>query len=58
MATLEQTIADKFIAKLAEGDDVDAEKVEQLRKLFEDSKKPRAEDFVKIFASPAGGDVK
>jgi hypothetical protein len=58
MATLQQIIAGKFLAKLAEGDEVDAEKIEQLRKLLEGGKKAKAEDFVKIFTAPAGGDVK
>jgi hypothetical protein len=58
MATLQQTIADKFLAKLSEGKATDAEKIEQLRTLLAGSKKPKAEDFVKIFTMPAGGDVK
>jgi hypothetical protein len=58
MATLQQTIAEKFLAKLSEGKSIDAEKVEQLRVLLAGSKKPKAEDFVKIFTLPAGGDVK
>ena len=57
MPTLQQTIAAKFLAKLAEADDVDAEKIEQLRNLLGNDK-TKAEDFVKIFATPAGGDVK
>lgn len=57
MATLQQKIGQKFLASLVEGGDVDAEKVEQLRKLLADGKKPKADDFVKIFAAPAGGDV-
>lgn len=58
MDTLQQTIVNKFLAKLAEGDDVDAEKIEQLRKLLENNKRVKAEDFVKIFTAAAGGDVK
>jgi hypothetical protein len=58
MATLQQTIADKFLATLTESKDVGAEKIEQLRKLLSDGKKPKAEDFVKIFTVPTGGDVK
>jgi preprotein translocase subunit Sss1 len=34
------------------------EKIEQLRKLLASSKKPKADDFIKVFTSPAGGDVK
>ncbi len=58
MPTLQQTIVAKFLAKLAEADDVDAKKIEQLRILLGHDKKAKAEDFVNIFAAPAGGDVK
>jgi hypothetical protein len=58
MATLQQNVAEKFLAKLKDGKSLDDEKVEQLRKLLADSKKPKAEDFIKIFTAPAGGDVK
>ena len=55
---MQQNVAEKFLAKLKDGKSLDAEKVEQLRKLLTDSKKPKAEDFIKIFTAPAGGDVK
>jgi len=58
MATLQQLIADKFLAKLAESKHVDSEKIDQLRALLANSKKPKAEDFVRIFSLPAGGDLK
>jgi hypothetical protein len=58
MATLQQQIAEKFLARLAESKKVDAEKIEQLRALLADSKKPKAEDFLKIFSLPAAGDLK
>jgi hypothetical protein len=58
MATLQQKIADKFLAKLADSKDVDAAKIDQLRTLLADGKKPKAEDFVRIFSLPAGGDLK
>ena len=58
MATLQQKIADKFLATLTEGQTVDAERIEQIRKLLAPSKKPKAEDFIKIFSEPSGGDVK
>lgn len=58
MPTLQQQIAEKFLAKLAESKHVDAEKIDQLRTLLADSKKPKADDFVKIFSLPAGGDLK
>jgi hypothetical protein len=55
MATLQQQIAEKFLAKLAESKDVNAEKIDQLRSLLTDGKKLKADDFVKIFSRPAGG---
>ncbi len=58
MATPQQQIAEKFLAKLVESKDVDAEKIDQLRTLLANSKKPKADDFVKIFSLPAGGDLK
>jgi len=57
MATLQQQIAEKFLAKLAESKKVDADKIKQLRKLLSDSKKVKADEFVKIFSLPAGGDL-
>ena len=58
MATLQQQIVEKFLAKLADSKDIDADKIAQLTKLLSDSKKPKADDFVKVFSLPAGGDVK
>ncbi len=58
MATLQQQIAKKFLTKLAESKQVDADKIEQLRQLLADGKKVKTDDFVKIFTLPAGGDVK
>jgi len=58
MPTLQQQIAEKFLAKLAGSKDVDAEKIDQLRGLLAGGKKPKADDFVKIFSVPAGGDLK
>ena len=58
MATLQQQIIEKFLGKLAESKHVDADKIAQLKKLLSDTKKPKADDFVKVFSLPAGGDVK
>jgi hypothetical protein len=54
MATLQQRIAEKFLAKLADSKDVDAAKIDQLHSLLADGKKPKAEDFVQICSLPAG----
>jgi len=58
MPTLQQQIAEKFLLKLAAADDVDAAKIEQLRLLLAENKKAKADDFIKIFTTPAGGDLK
>jgi hypothetical protein len=58
MVTLQQQIAKKFLAKLSESKDVDKEKIDQLRTLLVDGKKIKAEELVRIFSLPAGGDLK
>jgi hypothetical protein len=58
MPTLQQQISEKFLNKLAESDEVDAAKIEKLKLLLSDNKKVTAEDFVKIFTTPAGEDLK
>lgn len=58
MATLQHQIAEKFLLKLAESKAVDAERIDQLRKLLADTKKVKADDLVKIFSPPAGSDLK
>jgi hypothetical protein len=58
LATLQQQITEKFLIKLAESKKLDAEKIEQLRTLITENKKVKANDFVKIFSLPAGGDLK
>ena len=57
MATPQQQIADKFLAKLAETEEIDSAKIEQLRALLAQGKKPSAAEFVRIFSLPAGGDL-
>jgi hypothetical protein len=58
VATLQQTIAKKFLDSLSGSDAVNADQIEQLRKLLADSKKVKAEDLVKIFTAAEDGDVK
>ena len=57
MAALQQKIAETFLAKLAEKG-VESERIDQLRILLMDSKKLKADDLVKVFSRPAGGDLK
>ena len=58
MVTLQQQIAEKFLAGLAASKDVDIERIEQLRRLLADTKKPKPEEFVRIFSLTAGDDLK
>lgn len=58
MATLQNKIADKFLSSLAESGEVDAEKLELIRQLITKGKKPKADDFAKVFSTPKGGNVK
>jgi hypothetical protein len=59
MPTIQQMIAERFLQKLADSGALDEDKLGQLRALLADSnKKPKADDFVKIFSTPAGGDIK
>jgi hypothetical protein len=58
MATLQQTISEKFLANLAGSEPVNAGQIEQLRKLLTDGKKVKAEDLMKIFTAAGDGDVK
>ena len=58
MATLQKQIADRFLSKLEGSKDVDAKKIDQLRTLLADTKKLKADDLVKVFSLPAGGDLK
>lgn len=56
--TLQQQITEKFLAKLADSKTMDSLRIDQLRILLRDGKKPKVDDFVKVFSLPAGGDVK
>jgi hypothetical protein len=58
MTTLQQKIVENFLAKLAESDGADEEKIKQLRILLAANKKPKVDELVKIFTLPAGGDIK
>jgi preprotein translocase subunit Sss1 len=58
MTTLQEKILEKFLTKLAEKEGADEEKIKQLRTLLAASKKPKADELVRIFTLPAGGDIK
>jgi hypothetical protein len=58
MDTLHQQIVSKFLSKLADSKQVDVGKIQQLRQLLTDNKKPKADDFIKLFTLPAGEDIK
>ena len=58
MSTLQQSIAEKFLAKLAQSKDLHSETIDQLRVLMATGKKPKADEIVKLFQHPGGGDIK
>lgn len=58
MATLQKKIAESFLAKLAEAPEFDAEKLKEMKSMLSAEKKPKVDDFVKLFSLPVGGDVK
>jgi hypothetical protein len=58
MSTLQQSIAEKFLAKLAQSKDLHSETIDQLRVLMAAGKKPKADEIVKVFQHPGGGDIK
>ena len=58
MPTLQQKIAETFLEKLGDAKEIDAAKLTQIKALLSSEKKPKAEDFVKVFSLPASGDVK
>jgi hypothetical protein len=58
MSTLQQSIAEKFLAKLAQSKDLHSETIDQLRVLMASGKKPKADEIVKVFQHPGGGDIK
>ena len=55
---LQQQIAEKFLAALTEGKDLDTDQIEQLRQLLMRGKKPKADEFIRVFTMRAGGGVK
>ncbi|AHB47694.1 hypothetical protein W911_03555 [Hyphomicrobium nitrativorans NL23] len=58
MSSLQENIAAKFLESLAAIKEVDERNVERLRELLASGGKLKAEDFVKIFTTPADGEVK
>ncbi len=57
MATLQEQIAEKFLKKLAEDETLDANKIEQLRKVLQSDRKLKPDDFVGVFKLPTGGEL-
>ena len=54
MPTLQQVISDKFVQKLTESKSMTPAKIDQLRVLLAAGKKPKVDDFLKIFSSGEG----
>ena len=49
MKTLHAQIVEKFLERVAESEHLDDAKRERLRKLLKEVKKPKADDFMKVF---------
>jgi hypothetical protein len=58
MPTLQQQVAEKFLKKLAETGTLELDRIEEFRVLLATGKKVKAEELVKLFSAPAGGDIK
>lgn len=58
MASLQQQIAEKFLAALVEREEIDPAQIAELRQLLGRGKKPKADDFTQVFTTPRGGVVK
>jgi hypothetical protein len=57
MQTLQQQIIEKFLASLAESEGWDAGRLNKLREVLTAEKQPKADDFVRVFTMPAGGEI-
>ena len=57
MPTLQQQIVEKFLASLADSGEWDAKRLSELRDLMSAEKAPKADDFMRVFSMPAGGDL-
>lgn len=58
MAKLQNEIADTFLEKLEESSDVTPEMIDALRDLLSAKKNLKADDLVRVFSPPAGGEGK
>jgi hypothetical protein len=58
MKTLYQQISEKFLSRLTEAKEIDEKKIGQLRVLFTDGKRLKAEDLVNIFSGTNADQIK
>lgn len=58
MAKLQHEIANTFLEKLGESQDVTPKMIERLRTLLSAKRKLKADDLVEVFSPPAGEDIK
>jgi hypothetical protein len=57
MATIQEEVLETFCRKLAETEGFTGLKVQALRELFSDGKKPKADDVIRVLAQPADTDL-
>jgi hypothetical protein len=58
MSTLQDSIAEKFLATLMEAKQLDQHVIDQLRLLLAEEGKPKVDELVKVFASLPEKEVK
>ena len=58
MPTLQETIANEFLADLSRSAEFDKAKIELLKALLTAKKKLKPEDLVAVFSLPHGGEIK
>ena len=57
MITIQQKIAEKFLAELADQKSVTPEQIKRLRLLLASGKKIKPDEFAKAFSEPPGENV-
>lgn len=57
MASLQDSVVNKFLETLSNDENFDASKTLKLETLLKESRKIRADDLAEIFTLPGGGEV-
>ncbi|WP_394419673.1 hypothetical protein [Sulfitobacter sp. 1A13421] len=57
MASLQDSVANKFLETLSNDENFDASKIQKLEALLKEGRKIKADDLAEIFTLPDGGEV-